>query len=522
VSRALWQLTATEMSARLAQGEVSARELTEAHLARIEEVDGKVHAFTAVLREGARRDADRADAERRDGRVRGPLHGVPVTVKECLDLEGLATTLGLRMWQTNIAARDAAMVTALREAGAVILGRTNLSQTMLFAESRNPLFGQTANPFSLVHTPGGSSGGEAAAIAAGMSPLGLGTDIGGSVRNPCHFTGLAGLKPTLDRLPSRGQRTALAGQEVVRSQCGPLARTVDDLDLFFRALDPVRLSALDPKVPPLAWVEPDTVDVAKLTVGFYTDDGVLPASKALARALGRARETLEARGCKAVSFRLANVSSIVGDYLGALSSDGGRTMMDLLTEEVPDPVLVPLQRVAKLPPRVRRLAATLVDAVGQDRVGRVLHNVGEKSVKDLWTLIDRMRQARVALLDQMEREGVDVLLSPPAATPAWPHGMAKNFVLALSYTILWNVFQFPAGVVPVTRVRPDEASREVTGDLVERHAARVDAQSAGLPVGVQVIARPWHDHVVLAVMREIEAGVRGDAGFPSTPVVRVG
>ena len=153
---------------------------------------------------------------------------------------GLPTTMGVRGLLHHRAARDAVMATMLRESGAVILGRTNLSQTMLFAESRNPIYGQTANPFSLDHTPGGSSGGEAAAIAAGLSPLGVGTDIGGSIRTPCSFTGIVGFKPTLDRLPSRGQGTILKGQEAVRSQCGPMARTVADLDLFFRAMDPAR------------------------------------------------------------------------------------------------------------------------------------------------------------------------------------------------------------------------------------------------------------------------------------------
>ncbi len=199
----LWQLTATQLSQMLAAREVSSRELVDAHLDRITAVDGRVNAFTDVFRDQARRDAERADRERADGRSRGPLHGLPVSVKECFDHEGQPTTLGISAWRERRATRDAAMVTALREAGAVILGRTNLSQTMLFAESRNPVFGQTANPFSLAHTAGGSSGGEAAAVASGMSPLGLGTDIGGSVRSPASFCGITAFKPTLDRLPTR-------------------------------------------------------------------------------------------------------------------------------------------------------------------------------------------------------------------------------------------------------------------------------------------------------------------------------
>ncbi len=218
------------------------------------------------------------------------------------------------------------MVIALREAGAVVLGRTNLSQTMLFAESRNPIFGQTSNPFSLAHTPGGSSGGEAAAIAAGMSPLGLGTDIGGSIRSPAHFSGVTALKPTLDRLPSRGQRSALAGQEVVRSMGGPMARSTADLVMFLRALDPARMTALDARVPPIAWQDPSTVDLSKLRVGFYTDDGLLSASRAIVRAVDRARDALEARGCHVRPYTPPDVAKNISDYLSALSSDGAKTL----------------------------------------------------------------------------------------------------------------------------------------------------------------------------------------------------
>src|ERR1700722_8959928 len=174
----LWHLPATALSSMLARREVSAREVLHAHLERIDAVDGHLRAFTEVLREQAEADADASDARRAHGQERGALDGVPVSVKECFDVAGRATTLGIPSWAGRLAERDAAMVTALRQAGAVVLGRTNLSQTMLFVEARNPLFGQTSNPWSRAPSPGGSSGGEGAAVASGMSPLGLGTDIG--------------------------------------------------------------------------------------------------------------------------------------------------------------------------------------------------------------------------------------------------------------------------------------------------------------------------------------------------------
>jgi fatty acid amide hydrolase len=517
----LWQLSAVDMAARLARGEVSSRELVQAHLDRIAAVDGKVRAFTAVFHDRALADADRADDERRRGMPCGALHGLPVSIKECFDFEGQATTLGIPSWRAKVASADAVMVTLFRTLGAVILGRTNISQTMLFVESRNPLFGETANPFSLAHTPGGSSGGEAAAIAAGMSPLGIGTDIGGSVRTPCHFSGIAGLKPSLDRLPMRGYRTVLAGQEAVRGQSGPLARTTVDVTFLMRALDGKAMSALDPRVPPLAWEEPSDLDVPKLRVGVYQDDGVVSPSHAVARAVDRAGEVLRARGCQVVAFTPPRVPELVEDYLAALSADGGSTLLEAMGRGEVDAVLKPLRRVATLPSSVRRGLARAMSFAGEKRTAGMLNAMGEKSVADLWRLTDRLRAYRFRVLDAMDAAKVDVIVCPVYATAALPHGLSKNFTLASSYSMVWNAVQFPAGVVPVTRVLEHETKRRAAKDSLDKQAAKVDKASVGLPIGVQVVARPWREATVLAVMQAVEDGVRGDADFPHTPVVTV-
>jgi len=518
MSDAPWSLSATHLARRLQQGEISSRSAVEAHLARIDALDPQLHAFTTVLASEARAESDARDAERARGALRGPLHGLPVTVKECFDLEGLPTTLGLSSRANTRARRDAAMVTLLREAGAVILGRTNLSQTMLFAESRNPLFGQTNNPFSRNHTPGGSSGGEAAAVAAGMSPLGIGTDIGGSIRSPAGFSGVCGFKPTLDRWPMLGVGTVLLGQEAVRSQCGPMARTVDDLALLFESLDPTRMNALDPRVPPLPWVSHRSVDVRSLRVGYYTDDGMLPVSRAVARAVERARDLLQDRGMTAVPFTPPDVPGMMELYLKAVSADGGAALLAAVGDDPIDPSLQGLARVAKLSSRVRGTLARAASLAGQDRTARMLESVGEKTVSAYWQLVDALRGYRARMVDALRRAQIDVVLCPTYATPALPHGMSKNFTLASSPAMVWNVVQFPAGTLPVTRVRPEETTRAHPRDLLERHAARVDAESVGLPVGVQVVAKPWRDHEALAVMAALESALEGAPDCPRTPV----
>lgn len=514
----LWKKTASELSSMLERRECSAREVLQAHLDRIDAVDSRVHAFTEVLRDRALVNAEASDARRAAGQARGPLEGVPVTIKECFDVQGRPTTLGIPSWRDRVASRDAAIITALREAGAVVLGRTNLSQTMLYVEARNPVYGQTANPWSLSHSPGGSSGGEGAAIASGMSPLGVGTDIGGSIRTPAHFCGIAGLKPTLDRIPMKGYHTVLAGQETTRGMGGPMARHARDLDLFFRGLDPRRLADLDPRVPPLPWQRPTELRLEGLRVGMYVDDGVLAASHAVARAVQRAAEALRARGAVVEPFSPPDVRDLLGSYLGGLSADGGAGLVAALAGGEVDDVLQPLRKMAAVPGSARRVLARVAHGLQQHNVALMLDAMGDKTVGELWRITDRLRSYRTTLVEAMEGRKLAILLCPPFATPAMPHGGSKNFTLASSYSILFNATQLPAGVVPVTRVRADETRRGRSRDMLVRQAARVDVASEGLPVGVQVVGRAWRNHEVVAVMSAIQDEVARDAGFPATPV----
>jgi fatty acid amide hydrolase len=271
-------------------------------------------------------------------------------------------------------------------------------------------------------------------------------------------------------------------------------------------------------VPPIPWEGPETVKLEGLTVGRYEHDGVLAPSTAIVRAIGRAEKALVARGCVVRPFDLPDVRSLMENYLGALSADDGNAMFAALAGGETDPVLVAMRRFRVLPLGMRRLMGTAAHTFGQDNLGLMLGSMGAKSAAELWRLTDRLRTYRLELLGAMEKAGVDALLGPVMATPAFPHGGSKNFTLASSYTIVFNATQLPAGVVPVTRVRPGETARPASRDAIVRQAGRVDEASEGLPVGVQVAARPWKDHVALAVMSAIEAEVSRDEGFPATPV----
>jgi amidase len=234
----LYARTATQLATLIRAGEVSSREEVEAHLARIDAVNGRVNAVTVALEGAAIAAADSADKVRRAGGPMGPLHGVPFTVKENIDCLGTATTHGVRALRDAMPYLDAPVVARMKAAGAILLGRTNLSEMGLRLCSDNPLRGRTRNPWSPRLTAGGSSGGDAAAVATGMTPIGIGSDIGGSLRVPAHCCGVATLKPTTGRIPFAAslapQDYGMSGQAMLAP--GPMARSVADLRLCLSVL----------------------------------------------------------------------------------------------------------------------------------------------------------------------------------------------------------------------------------------------------------------------------------------------
>ena len=283
----LWRSTATQLAAAIAGGELSAAEVVEAHIARIEAVNPALNAVVVKRFAQARAEAAEADAQRARGGALGALHGVPITVKECLDLAGTPSTFGLAARTRNVAPADDPYVARLRAAGAIVLGKTNVAQLLMSFESNNPVYGRSNNPWNLDRAPGGSSGGEGAIVAAGGSALGIGTDIGGSVRIPAAFCGVASLKPTQGRTPDAGRASVPIGERAIVSQVGIIARSVGDVALGVGLINGSRDAELVPDVP---LGDHRRVDVASLRVATFEDDGVFhPARRFAARSARQPR-----------------------------------------------------------------------------------------------------------------------------------------------------------------------------------------------------------------------------------------
>lgn len=519
MTRPLHAHSAVELERLLARGEVRSVEIVEALHARADEVEPKVGAFAHQLRKQALAEAKVADEARARGGSKGALHGLPITIKENVDVEGLPSTIGMRARADRLAGEDSVVVRLLREAGAIVLGKTNVPQTLLAPmETTNSVFGTTHNPWRHGHGPGGSSGGEAAAIASGQSVFGIGTDIGGSIRVPASFCGVCGLKPTRQRWSNLGSQGVLRGQELVQSQIGPMARTVDDLTLLMRVLDSPKHTPFDPRVPPVPIGEPGTIDPTKLRFGYYEDDGFLTPAASVRRAVREVATALEAAGCEVVRFTPPNVEEIVALYFQGVSADGSATVLEALGGE---PFVEPLKtvgRLAKMPVQARRGLAAAMGLMGEHRVQLLLEALGEKRVKDFWLLCARRAELQIEEERAWDLARVDVVIAPAFATTAAPIGMSHDFTLGFASAARYNLLDRPAGVVPWTRVRPDETQRTATRDRLDKRAAQIEAASAGLPVGVQLVGRPWREAELLAAMRLVHerAGKRED--FPVTPV----
>ncbi len=488
--------SAREIVADVVSGAVSSREIVDAHIRRIEEVNPKLNAMVVPLFEQARRDAAAVNDAWARGEKLGPLAGVPFTVKEAFDVAGTATTLGLTTRAKHRADADAQCVAQLRRAGAILLGKTNVSQLLMGNESDNPLYGRTRNPWHADRAPGGSTGGEAALIAAFGSPLGLGSDIGGSVRLPAHACGIHAIKPTSGRLTMEGHAPLYPGQEAIRAQPGLMARTVEDLSLAFQVLCPLREAA------------------GPLRIGVFTDNGIIAPAPALRRAVREAAAALSNNGLHVEEWAPPDMTEAWVDYLGILFADGSAATRRPARGSRLTPAVRKVFACGRIPRGLLSGVATpLLRALGQHQLAETTRGMGYVSAHQYWQLLERRARFRDHFLKELDRHRFDAVICPPDAVPALRHD--TRWYLAFSYAAIWNLLDMPAGVVAATRVRPDEESDRAPGaDWAEREARRCEHQSAGLPIGVQVVARERREDVVLYIMRVLEEHFRKSEHYP--------
>jgi Asp-tRNA(Asn)/Glu-tRNA(Gln) amidotransferase A subunit family amidase len=456
-SKPVTRQSAFELLDLLRTGKISALELADEYIRQIERLNPQINALVDFDPERVREQArviDNTSGER------SPLAGLPVTVKSSISTAGYRCEIGSLVNQGNIPTKDATVVARLRKAGAVILGMTNCPEYLMAYLTENDLHGRTNNPWSLDYTPGGSSGGESAAIAAGMSAAGLGSDSGGSVRVPAHFTGICSLKPTPGRIPGEGQLPPCVGPFSSLGAIGPMARTIGDVTLLFHALsgqDPV-----DPVSPPVPLRTPALDEVKRIPVGFFEDDGLVPVTPETRRAVDDATEALRNAGFEVRPFR-------------PKALEAARKLWELFFVRCGAMFEEPLIRghEDKLSPVFRDFLERA------DRAGPLT----AQEILSAWAEADIIRRV---LLGQIEQ--YPLVLCPVSAVPAFKHeercwvigSHQVEYLDAMRYTQWWNLLAAPAAVVPVGR------------------------SPEGLPIGVQLMGRPFEDEVVLKVASLID------------------
>ncbi len=450
--------SAASIAQSIRDKEISAVEVVRAHLDRIAEVNDKLNAVVYLCADRALDEAREADAALARGADAGPLHGVPMTLKDSLDTEGVVTTGGTTGRRGFVPERDATVTARLRAAGAILMGKTNTPELTMAGETDNSVYGRTNNPFDLERTPGGSSGGAAAIICAGGSPFDIGSDTGGSVRMPAHFSGIAGIKPNSGRVPRTGHIIEYTmGATDSYTQNGPMARFVEDLVLTLPIISGP--DWIDPAIVNMPLGDPSDVDLNSLRIAFYTDP---PGFKTPVQ---ETRDTVQS-AVRALSDVAASVE-----------------------ENAPRP----LERAPELTARIgggdgRAGTRRLLDKAGTTEVSDILTKrfdeaepitTGEftKSLEDL----DQYRSDMLRFI-----RDYDVIISPVTAQPAQPHGASfEDRNRHAFYTGPYNLTGWPGTVV------------------------RCGTSSEGLPIGVQIIARPWREDVSLAVAAFLESALGG-------------
>jgi fatty acid amide hydrolase len=501
--------------------------VVRAHIARIEQVNPQINALVVPRFEQALAEANAADQRQAAGQALEKLHGVPMTLKECFYLAGTPSSIGLGhpSWRKPLE-HDGILTRRLRQAGAIVLGKTNLPQLMIWHESDNPVYGRTNNPWDLARTPGGSTGGEAAIIAAHGSPLGLGNDLGGSIRIPCHFCGIHGLKPTSFRLPRAGAVRTLRGFEAIVTQPGPMARHVEDLWLALQVLADDSDGHVAGDVPPGKLGDPAAVKIEGLRIAMWTDDGLITPSPAIQRAVREAGDSLRDRGVIVEELSASDLQSVLkhddifDTYCSLLAADGGASARKLSDGSPLDWRVDRMRWVAGLSPTTRTLVDRALRLQGQRWLARIVTKVHGCHTKGFWRLIEHKNARVMAVVDLLKTRGIQAILCPTYSLPAPPHVKAYDLLPAASHAFQFNLLGFPAGVISTTRVRAGEdVLRPDSRDQTLRQAQATDQGSVGLPVAVQVAALPWREDIVLAVMGALEEAFRNRTDFPGRFVV---
>uniref|UniRef100_A0A669F8K8 Fatty-acid amide hydrolase 1 n=1 Tax=Oreochromis niloticus TaxID=8128 RepID=A0A669F8K8_ORENI len=491
-------LSLSELTQQLKDGSLSPEDVFYSYMEKTLAVNKKLNCCTEVLLESL--DQLKTVGSNKDGL----LYGVPVSIKENIAFKDHDCSCGVIINLDQPAEKDSVLVQILKKQGAIPFVKTNLPQALLSYDCSNPIYGQTVNPHNPQKTSGGSSGGEAALIGGGGSLLGIGTDLGGSIRIPASFSGICGFKPTAGRLSSQGVRPIYRGQKSVLSSPGPMARDVDSLALCMQALLCDHMFSLDPTVPPLPFNMEIYRSSRPLRIGYLENDGYTQPSPSMARGVREVKALLEQAGH---TVRDTHTHKPYNNHFQAFFLCANEPF--LFRKGGPeDPCLKGQFHRYRLPKWYKTIRSFLLKPKSPRISANIRALCGVRSVPDLWKQHAAVEDYIHETIAHWRSCNIDVLLCPVI-------GPAYNlfYCTALSYTIVYNLLNFPVGVVTVSTVtsKDEEELKHCNGyyqDMWDKLFKEAVAGGEGLPVAVQCVALPWQDELCLRFMKEVEQLVK--------------
>ncbi|OJJ46392.1 hypothetical protein ASPZODRAFT_132487 [Penicilliopsis zonata CBS 506.65] len=484
------EMSASALLAEMGAGKLTAEEVVVAFLKRAVLGHQLLNFATEFMAERAISRAKQLDEHyKQTGKLVGPLHGVPISVKEHIGIKGLTCNTGYVAWVDQIATEDALLLQLLEKAGAVFHVRTNQPQSLMHLCCSNNITGTTLNPYNRNLTPGGSSGGEGASMGFKCAPLGIGTDIGGSIRCPAAFCGAYGFRPSSLRNPMNGLKSAASGQESIKAVVGPLAsQSIEDLELFQSAVIDQEPWETETSLVPLPWKR--VTPTKDITIAIMWDDGCVRPHPPMTRGLKHAKARLEAAGIKVVDWE-------------PYRHDHGWEIISTLY--YPDAALVQYQAIAKSGEPILPLSQWAF-SYGRAR---------GLSIAENWEF-NKMREAfRDEYRALMNERGVDFILSPSFNGVAAVLGESHYW----NYTAIWNVLDLPSVVFPTGLVQDaaldpvEESAFQARGEAEAREWAKYSAGADryhGAPISLQLAGRRYHDEETLAAAKLLVGIIKTD------------
>ncbi|XP_072294919.1 fatty-acid amide hydrolase 1 [Eucyclogobius newberryi] len=501
-SHLILNLPLSELTQQLQKGSLSPEEVFYAYMEKALDVQKKLNCCTEIILDSFE--------QLKNIDSKGILYGVPVSLKENVCLKDCDSCCGVVKFLDQPADDDSVLVKVLKKQGAIPFVRTNFPQALLSFDSSNPIYGMTLNPYNLQKTSGGSSSGEGALIGGGGSVIGVGSDIGGSVRIPASFCGICGLKPTSGRLSSMGMRSMYRGQKTVLTTPGPMGKDVESLALFLKAILCDEMFSLDPTVPPLPFNEEVYQSRKPLRIGYSEQYEGTPVSPSMTRAVREVKALLEQAGHTLVPYKPVRMDEIT-DLMGkGVFADGGATFLQQLEGTTIDPSLRAQVQLYRVPSWLKKTIAFIVKPLWPKGALFLQSLTGVRSTADLWKVQASIEDCVRDTIAEWRRLNIDVVLCPIIG-PAFNLSYCGKLNCMLPYSMAYNLLNFCAGVVPVSTVTAEDEKNLchlASGNLFERILKKAAAGGEGLPVGVQCLTLPWQDELCLRFMKEVEELVR--------------